>query len=598
VRLWLVFLGLLPILLVGSGPGAGASTPALPPHNGLIAIHGDLGLYLVNPKAGSATRVPGTELAEDAAWSPDGTRLAATFWDDQAETYGVYTIKPDGSDRTLVAQEAMSPTWSPDGEWLAVVRVVYSFRGEEEGRLVLVRSDGSEEHVLVPQRGSAPVFVSTPAWSPNGKLIAFVGDRGRIELVTPDGERQDGFDAEAIGTNLSWSPDSSRLAFDSYRESTSRERHVVVVLDLATGKETVLPGEQDGAQAPEWSPEGDQIAFLSISKSATQPSTTTTHSCGGEPSLAYLWSMRPDGTKAHRLADAASDGRVSWGRADQALVARAPAPVTGQRPAPAPVAEPQPAPAAEVPPAAPEEAPGPSVTSEPAPTPVAKTTELPSVGKGRIAVRGSNGIYLVDPDNAAAQKVPGTAAMIAPAWSPDDSLLAVELVAKEGGSSIYTIRPDGTKAQLVLENASAPSWSSSGDRIYVLRNDCATACEPEDDEANVLYTVRPDGSDLQRVDAEQADVSDRELAWRTDGSPIWFFEDGSADAPGSFDTAAAAWSPDETRIAFIGALGPTGDDVSADTVIAGLWTVSAEGGAPQLLLKGASGRPSWPSAGS
>jgi Tol biopolymer transport system component len=187
--------------------------------------------------------------------------------------------------------------------------------------------------------------------------------------------------------------------------------------------------------------------------------------------------------------------------------------------------------------------------------------------------------------------------MIAPAWSPDGSLLAAERVDEGGASSVYTIKPDGTQPQLVVKNASAPSWSAAGDAIFVVRNECSTPCEPEDDEANVRYSVRPDGSGLQRVDLE-ADVNDpRELAWRSDGSPLWFFEDGSAgaDGPGTFDSSAAAWSPDETQIAFIGALGPSDDDASADTITAGLWIVSADGGTPRLLLKGASGWPSWPS---
>jgi Tol biopolymer transport system component len=584
VRLWLVFLGLLPILLVGSGPGAGANTPALPPHNGLIAIHSGDGLLLVDPGTGSATSVPGTEEATDAAWSPDGARLAVSLWVPEAETPSVYTMNPDGSDRALVTRNGSSPTWSPDGERLAVIRTTYGLLGEKT-QLVLVNADGGDERVLVPTAGTMPSFFSTPAWSPDGQLIAFVGDEGRIELVTPDGKQAGGFDVDAIGTSVSWSPDSLRLAFDRVLESKSESRHVVVVLDLATGKETVLSGEQNGARAPAWSPEGDQIAFLSMRLRETQPSTTG-HSCGGEPYETHLWSMRPDGTKAHRLAKGEFYSRPSWGRAAEA--ASAPAPVADQQPAPAPVAETQPAPAAELPPAAPEETPGPSVTSEPA--------EPPAASKGRIAVRGSNGIYLVDPDNAAAQKVPGTGAMIAPAWSPDNSLLAVEQVEKAGPSSIYTISPDGTHPQLVLEKASAPSWSAAGDRIFVLRNECATPCEPEDDEANVLYSVRPDGSDLQRVDAGETDAYDtRELAWRTDGSPISFFEDESAKSAGSFDTSAAEWAPDESRIAFIGALGPTDEEASADTVTAGLWIVSADGGTPKLLLEGASGRPSWPS---
>jgi Tol biopolymer transport system component len=304
VRLWLVFLGLLPILLVGSGPGAGANTPALPPQNGLIAIYGVDGLNLVDPTVGSVVTVPDTWDAVDAVWSPDGTRLAMTLWGVEGTAPGVYTMKPDGSDRVLVTRTASSPAWSPDGEWLAVVR---------ETQLVVVRADGRDERLLLPKAGATPISLITTSWAPDGKHIAVVDADGRIGLVTPDGEKGGVFDVNATG-GISWSPDSSRLAFGSFRESKSDGRYVVVVLDLATGKETVLPGEQDGAQGPAWSPEGDQIAFLSMNLRATEP-TATSHSCGGEPYETHLWSMRPDGTKAHRLVKGEFYGGPSWGRA-------------------------------------------------------------------------------------------------------------------------------------------------------------------------------------------------------------------------------------------------------------------------------------------
>jgi Tol biopolymer transport system component len=294
------------LLILSVGPGATAST-SMPARNGLIAVYGGDGFYLVDPAVGSASRVPKAEGVADASWSPDGTRLAVTLWQDDGEA-GVYTMKPDGTDRVLVTREGSSPTWSPDGRSLAVVREDL----EGGSWLVLASVDGETERVLVPA-GAAADFVMTPAWSPDGKLIAFV-DGGRIELVTPDGERHEGFDVDATGGSLSWSPDSSRLAFDSLRESKGETRSVLVVLDLASGKETLLPGEQEGAMAPAWSPEGDEIAFLSMRLKATQR-TTTSHSCGGEPYAMHLWSMRPDGTKAHRLAKAELYGPPSWGRA-------------------------------------------------------------------------------------------------------------------------------------------------------------------------------------------------------------------------------------------------------------------------------------------
>jgi Tol biopolymer transport system component len=309
VRIVLALSAALLLLSVGPGATAGTSTP---PRNGLIAIYGGDGFYLVDPAVGSAVRVPNAEGVADAAWSPDGTRLAVTLWQDDGET-GVYTLRPDGTDRVLVTREASSPTWSPDGRWLAVVREDL----DGGSWLVLVSVDGGKERVLVPA-GAVADFVTTPAWSPDGKFIAFADGYSRIELVTPDGERHAGFDVDATGGSLSWSPDSSRLAFDSVRDSKDETRNVLGVLDLATGKETVLLGEQEGAMAPAWSPEGDQIAFLSMRLKETQR-TTTSHSCGGEPYAMHLWSMRPDGTKAHRLVEVELYGPPSWGRAAETV---------------------------------------------------------------------------------------------------------------------------------------------------------------------------------------------------------------------------------------------------------------------------------------
>ena len=203
-----------------------------------------------------------------------------------------------------------------------------------------------------------------------------------------------------------------------------------------------------------------------------------------------------------------------------------------------------------------------------------------AVAGGLIAVRDESAISLVDPDSGAARKVPGSAGMAAPAWSPDGKLLAVEI---KGG--VWTIRPNGTGRQLVQQNASAPSWSASGEWIYVVPSG-QDAEEPDE-----LVGVRPDGTDARKVDPEETDI-DREFAWAPDGDAIGFFADENASSPGSFDTSAATWSPDGFRVAFVGALGPY-DDESAQAPELGLWVVAAEGGTPRLLLKGVSGRPSW-----
>ena len=254
------------------------------------------------------------------------------------------------------------------------------------------------------------------------------------------------------------------------------------------------------------------------------------------------------------------------------------------KPAPTPIVAPEPTR---------EMAPTSTVPRKPTQTSAARpaATSKPFRGaNGSIVVRGKGGLYLVDPGTASSRAIPGTAEMWAPAWSPTMKELAVEKAEKGGGSSVYTIRPDGTNPQLVLENASTPSWSAAGDRILALRSECAGACDSEDDDANVLYAVNTDGTGAQPVDLEDSDAfRSRELAWRIDGRSIDFFDDESLSGPGSFDSASATWSPDETQLAFTGALGPTEDESENN----GLWIVSADGGTPTLLLSAAVGRPSW-----
>jgi Tol biopolymer transport system component len=73
----------------------------------------------------------------DPAWSPDGTLLAVTSF--EGETFDVFTMKPDGSERTLVLRNASYPSWSPNAKQLVVVRDT-----EGEGTtLAIVNADGT-----------------------------------------------------------------------------------------------------------------------------------------------------------------------------------------------------------------------------------------------------------------------------------------------------------------------------------------------------------------------------------------------------------------------------------------------------------------------
>jgi dipeptidyl aminopeptidase/acylaminoacyl peptidase len=305
VKAWLALLATLPILAVGSGATASGSAPS---RNGLIAVRGGEGIYLVDPRTETASLVPNTENLGEPAWSPDGALLAVTSFDQESDS--VYTMKPDGSERNLVLWGAYSPSWSPDGKRLVVVRDpcaadrLCTEADEGASALAVVNADGTVE---VGLEGTADA--SVPQWSPDGKRIAFIDSNGRVALITPDGETVS-MPSKIEAESVSWSPDSAKLAYAGYRGKDETGEVVVALVDLASGHETLLAGAQGGAESPVWSPDGDQLVFLS--KTLVKASNG---GCGSQ-AASELWVMGADGTKAHKAASTlAAYGPASWARA-------------------------------------------------------------------------------------------------------------------------------------------------------------------------------------------------------------------------------------------------------------------------------------------
>lgn len=324
MRVWLVLLAALPLLTVGSGATAGTSAP---PQNGLIAASGGDGIYLIDSQRVKSWKVPGTAEMGEPAWSPDGSLLAVTSRGDSADS--VYTMRPDGSDRRLVLRDAWLPSWSPDGKRLVVVQGG-CFRSstcdsgfESVSVLVTVRADGSDVHQLTFDHGNENDGADYPAWSPDGKWIAFMGGDGAVKLVSANGKDQDLRTIADSGWNVAWSPDASKLAFQTI-DKTKNYREEIILFDLATEQLTTLPSRKNSIASLAWSPDGEQFAFLSfrpMPKSAVG-------GCGEMP--LDLWVMNLDGSNAHRLSKG-SYSHPSWGTF---------------RPAPEPALTPQPKPSA------------------------------------------------------------------------------------------------------------------------------------------------------------------------------------------------------------------------------------------------------------
>jgi Tol biopolymer transport system component len=152
-------------------------------------------LFIVEVDGSSLARIPiEAPFVGGPAWSPDGE------WIGYLEQMGsepaqLAQIRPDGSGHNVIlvdGQLIAGPTWSPDGHSMAFTRngaVQPTASGELASwpEIWIAGSDGSGARPVL----GYPASGGGPAWSQDGRTIAFVGglttERERLWLMTADG---------------------------------------------------------------------------------------------------------------------------------------------------------------------------------------------------------------------------------------------------------------------------------------------------------------------------------------------------------------------------------------------------------------------------
>lgn len=150
-----------------------------------------------------------------------------------------------------------APAWSPDGKRLAYV----GFRRGRFGDIFVINADGRNERRLTTTK----VHEDMPRWSPDGRRIAFVRELAHDRVVhlfvmNADGSGQTQL-TSGEGSDLapSWAPDGSRIAFVSTRDGNAE----IYVMNADGTGQTRLTRSGAVDNSPDWSPDGRQIAFSS-----------------------------------------------------------------------------------------------------------------------------------------------------------------------------------------------------------------------------------------------------------------------------------------------------------------------------------------------
>ena len=268
-------------------------------HNGKIVFTSDrhykgLSIWTMNPDGSSPTRLTDdktrTEKLPDFSpvydsspvWSPDGTRIA--FISNRDYLFSLYVMDADGSNARLVADrpfEPKQPAWSPDGKKIAFTSG-FGFMigpGKPSADIYVINIDGSGLIQLTRDSGGN----GSPAWSPDGKQIAFVSNRdadeARIWIMNADGSNQrilpnsrNTRSAGFLGGQPAWSPDGTKILFTGYHACGGRGAVAIYVTNADGGESQNLikdPNDCGWYSSPRWSPDGTRILATVSNKTET-----------------------------------------------------------------------------------------------------------------------------------------------------------------------------------------------------------------------------------------------------------------------------------------------------------------------------------------
>jgi TolB protein len=220
-------------------------------------------------------------------WSPDGDRLALTSYKDGNPA--VFILDRDGNSRRISLPGSplnIAPDWSPDGR-----RIAYSAAQRGNTDVLVFDLETGRASRLTSNRA----IDCCPSWSPNGREMAFTSDRGgtpQIYVMDAEGSNVRRLTYEgSYHDSAAWAPAGDRIAFVSRLDGNFH----LQLLDLASRRVRRLTFGRSNNESPAWSPDGRHLAFAS--------DRTGTYE---------IYRLRVDGGEPVRLTRTAGASSPAW----------------------------------------------------------------------------------------------------------------------------------------------------------------------------------------------------------------------------------------------------------------------------------------------
>ena len=187
-------------------------------------------VYLFRPSDSRMMRLTDNHgWTQNILWSPDGRLIA--FHSTRDGNVAIYTLDvacamQRGLDAACLARltdtsaENREPAWSPAD--VRGKRIAFTSLRDGNPEIYLMDADGAHSMRLTKSQNVDWL----PVWSPDGEYIAFLsspdfesGVHNDIFIVRPDGSGLRRLTNDGLVNQITWSPDSRRIAFVTFRDS-------------------------------------------------------------------------------------------------------------------------------------------------------------------------------------------------------------------------------------------------------------------------------------------------------------------------------------------------------------------------------------------
>ena len=207
----------------------------------------DESIYVINADGTGLRPLLHGSWVDSPTWSPDRSRIA--FAKQSGSQSDIYAINVDGSHLTRLTNDGadFGPAWSPAGDQIGFLKD----EGTAGTSIYVMKTDGGKPGWVAATQGAAWRL----SWSLDGKKIAFESPENgvtSIEVVSAQTSGVNSGVAVTAGETPAWSPDGKLLAF-------VKEGHVYISMSDGTAQRRVSTSDQH-YYWPSWAPDGRSLA--------------------------------------------------------------------------------------------------------------------------------------------------------------------------------------------------------------------------------------------------------------------------------------------------------------------------------------------------